>query len=102
MALSGTRAFELIQGTYAISLPSFVVLGAALYQKETRKLPGVLTLATGIALWFYEIGRNIIADTAGEEVLSPGFPVILLALSFFVYGVSDWLVKRYEARSRTI
>ena len=78
MALSGTRAFDLIQGTYSLSLPSFVVLTAALYQKETRNLPGVLTLATGIGLWFYEIGRNVAMGSAGEEVLSPGFPVILL------------------------
>ena len=91
----------MIQGTYAISLPSFVVLGAALYQKETRNLPGVLTLASGIALWFYEIARNVGADGSGEEVLSPGFPAILLVLSFLIYWISDWVVKFYEARGRT-
>jgi len=91
MALSGTRAFELIQGTYAVTLPSFVVLLAALYHKNARPLAGVLTLATGIGLWMYEIGRNI-ADDTGEEVLSPGFPIVLFALSFAVYGVTHFAV----------
>lgn len=99
MALSGTRAFELIQGTYAISLPSFVVLLAALYHKDTRPLPGVLTLATGMGLWLYEIVRNITADDSGQEVLSPGFPVVLFVLSFLIYGVTDWLVKQNERRA---
>ncbi len=101
MALSGTRAFELIQGTYAISLPSFVVLGAALYQKDTRKLPGILTLAAGIGLWFYEIARNVSADSAGEEVLSPGFPIVLLLLSFAIYGITDRLIRLFETRRQT-
>lgn len=101
MALSGTRAFELIQGSYAISLPSFVVLLAALYQKETHKLPGMLTLAFGISLWLYEIVSNVTASDSEGEVLSPGFPVILLVLSFVVYGATDWAVKKYEARNRT-
>jgi len=100
MALSGTRAFELIQGTYAITLPSFVVLLAALYQKETHHLPGVLTLASGIGLWFYEIGSNITASDNDGEVLSPGFPIIQMALSIAVYGVTDWLVRRYGSQSQ--
>jgi SSS family solute:Na+ symporter len=96
MALSGTRAFDLIQGTYSISLPSFVVLLAALYHKDTRPLPGTLTLGVGISLWFYEIIRNVTADDPNQEILSPSFPLILFVLSFAIYAVSDWLVKRFE------
>jgi len=96
MALSGTRAFELIQGSYSITLPSFVVLFAALYHKDTRKLPGVLTLATGIGLWVYEIAGNVTAEGPGQEVLSPGFPAVLFVLCILVYGLTDWLVKLYE------
>ncbi len=94
MALSGTRAFELIQGSYAATLPSFIVLWAALYHEGAHKIPGTLTLATGIGLWLYEIIRNIVSGGADTEVLSPGFPMILLVLCFVVYWTSDWVVRR--------
>lgn len=97
IALSGTRASELIQGTYALSLPPLIVLTAALYQKETRPLPAILTLATGIGLWVFELSSNIAANDSGGEVLSPGFPVILLVLSILIYGITDWLVKRVQS-----
>lgn len=96
LALSGTRAFELIQGSYAATLPSFVVLWAALYHKDARKIPGTLTLATGIGLWLYEISRNIVSGGADTDVLSPGFPVILLLMCVLVYWSSDWVVRRLE------
>ena len=70
-----------------------------MYHKDTRPLPGVLTLVTGMCLWFYEIVRNVSADDSGQEVLSPGFPVVLFVLSFLIYGVTDWLVKQYERRA---
>ncbi len=96
VALSGTRAFDLIQGSYAATLPSFIVLWAALYHEDARKIPGTLTLVTGIGLWLYEINRNIASGGADTEVLSPGFPVILLVLCFLVYWTSDWVVRRLE------
>jgi Na+/proline symporter len=98
LALSGTRASELIQGTYALSIPPLVLLTAALYQKETRALPGILTLATGIALWLYQMIGAIRAGDPEAEIFSPGFPLMLLVLSFVIYGVSDWIVKRTERR----
>ena len=98
MALSGTRAFELIQGSYAATLPSFIVLWAALYHKEAHPVPGTLTLAAGIGLWLYEITRNIASGGTDTEVLSPGFPVILLMLCFLVYWTSHWVVRRFETR----
>lgn len=96
LALTGTRASELIQGTYALSIPPLVLLTAALYQKETRPLPGILTLATGIGLWLYQMVGAIRLGDPEAEILSPGFPVILLVLSFLIYGVTDWAVKRSE------
>ncbi len=98
MALSGTRAFDLIQGSYAITLPSFVVLWAALYHKDARKLPGTLTLAVGVGLWLYEIGRNLASGGTDTEVLSPGFPVVLLVLCVLVYWASDWVVRRLPSQ----
>ena len=98
MALSGTRASELIQGTYSLTLPSFIVLLAALYQEDTKPLAGVLTLGAGIAIWIYEISGNIAAHGADAEVLSPGFPTILLATCFVIYFVTDRLVMWHEAR----
>jgi SSS family solute:Na+ symporter len=95
LALSGTRASELIQGTYALSIPPLVLLTAALYQKETHPLPAILTLGTGIALWLYQMVGAIRAGDPEADILSPGFPLILLVLSFVIYGVSDWLVKRF-------
>ncbi len=94
LALSGTRASELIQGTYALSIPPLVLLTAALYQKNTHPLPGILTLATGISLWMIQMIGTIRAGDPEAEIFSPGFPVILLVLSFVVYGVTDFIVKR--------
>ena len=92
LALSGTRAFELIQGTYAVSIPPFVLLTAALFQKDVRRLPGIVTLGAGFGLWLFEILRNVFSD--GEEVIIPGFPAILLVGSIVLYVVTDRMVKR--------
>jgi Na+/proline symporter len=99
LALSGTRTSELIQGTYALSIPPLVLLTAALYQKETRPLPAILTLGTGIGLWLYQMISAIRAGDPEADVLSPGFPAILLVLSFVIYGVTDWAVKRFGGRT---
>jgi len=96
IALSGTQASELIQGTYALSIPPLVLLTAALYQKETRPLPGILTLGTGITLWLVQVTASIMAGDPEAEIFSPGFPVYLLLLSIAIYVVTDWLVKRLE------
>jgi SSS family solute:Na+ symporter len=93
MALSGVRAFELIQGTYALGIPGFVLLSFALFQRETAPLPGILTLGVGVALWVVQIGSKLLEDEPSGEIFSPGFPVILLVVSFTVYVVSDRIVK---------
>ena len=100
MALSGTRASELIQGTYSLTLPSFIVLLAALYQEDTKPLAGVLTLGAGIAIWIYEVSGNIAARGADADVLSPGFPAILLGTCFVIYFVTDRLVRWHDTRDR--
>jgi SSS family solute:Na+ symporter len=99
LALTGTKASELIQGGYAISLPPLVVLTAALYQRETRPLPAILTLGLGIGLWLFEIVSNIVGSGASDKVLTPGFPVVMLLGSILVYVVSDQMVKFFEKRS---
>ena len=96
VALSGTRASELIQASYSLTLPSFIVLFAALYHEDARRLPGVLTIGTGIALWLYEIAGTLMAQEAGGEVLSPGFPAILFVLCVLVYFGSDRIVRLLE------
>jgi len=96
LAMSGTRASELIQASYSLTLPSFVVLFAALYHKDARKLPGVLTIGTGIALWLYEIIGKILSDDTGGDVLSPGFPAILFVLCIVVYVVTDRIIRLFE------
>ena len=93
MALSGTRAFDLIQGTYAVSIPPLVLLTAALYQKDVRKLPGLVTLGSGFALWLGEIVRNIVSGEMDDGVIVPGFPVYLLLGSTLIYVVTDRWVK---------
>jgi Na+/proline symporter len=93
MALSGLRAFELIQGSYALGIPGFVLLSFALFQRETAPLPGILTLSTGVALWLFQIVSGIVADDPAQKLFSPGFPLVLLVASFAVYVVSDRLVK---------
>lgn len=93
LAMSGTRASELIQASYSLTLPSFVVLFAALYHEDARKLPGVLTIGTGIALWLYEIVGKILSVDNGGEVLSPGFPAILFALCVVVYITTDRIIR---------
>lgn len=98
LALSGTQASELIQGTYALSIPPLVLLTAALYQKETRALPGIVTLAMGITLWLIQMVGAIRSSDPEAEIFSPGFPLILLVLSFVIYGVTDWLVNRLAPR----
>lgn len=96
IALTGTRASELIQASYSLTLPSFVVLFAALYHKDARRLPGVLTIGTGIALWLYEIIGTIVAGDAGGEILSPGFPAFLFVLCIVVYMGTDRIVRHFE------
>ena len=96
MAMSGTRAFELIQSTYSLTLPSFIVLAAAVYHKNTRELPGIVTLGVGLGLWCYEIVGNIVTSDGEPELLSPGFPVILFGSCFLVYWATHWLVTRIE------
>jgi SSS family solute:Na+ symporter len=99
LAMSGTRASELIQVSYSLTLPSFVVLFAALYHKNAHYLPGVLTIGTGIALWLYEIVGTIIAGESGGGALSPGFPYILFGLCIAVYVGTDQVIRLIE-RSR--
>lgn len=96
LALTGTRASELIQGGYVISLPPLVLLTAALYQRETRPLPAILTLGLGIGFWTFEIVSNVLGSGASDKVLTPGFPVVMLLGSIIVYVVSDQGVKAYE------
>ncbi|MDH3440919.1 MAG: hypothetical protein OEM63_09215 [Gammaproteobacteria bacterium] len=96
LAMSGTRASELIQASYSLTLPSFVVLFAALYHEDARKLPGVLTIGTGIALWLYEIVGKILSDDTGGDVLSPGFPAILFLLCIIVYVATDRIIRMIE------
>jgi len=93
LAMSGTRASELIQSNYAISLPPLVLLTAALYQRETHALPAILTLGAGIALWLFEVFSNALGSNASERLLTPGFPVVILVASILIYLVSDRLVK---------
>ena len=96
LAMSGTRDSELIQATYSLTLPSFIVLTAALYQKDTRPLPAAMTIGVGIVLWLYEIGNNLVVGDSGEA-LTPGFPVIHFALSIAIYVGTDWLVRRFDS-----
>jgi len=99
LALTGTKASELIQGGYAIGLPPLVLLTAALYQRETRPLPAILTLGLGIGLWLFEIVSNIVGSGVSDKVLTPGFPVVMLLGSILVYVVSDQALKFFEKRS---
>ena len=96
VAMSGTRASELIQASYSLTLPSFVVLFAALYHEKAHKLPGVLTIGTGIALWLYEIVGTIRTADSDGEVLSPGFPYILFGLCIAVYIGTDQIMRIVE------
>jgi len=98
LAMSGTRASELIQVSYSLTLPSFVVLFAALYHKNAHYLPGVLTIGTGIALWLYEIVGTILEGDRDGDVLSPGFPYILFGLCIVVYIGTDQIIKLIERR----
>lgn len=93
MALSGLRAFELIQGSYALGIPGFVLLSFALFQRQTTPLPGILTICTGVALWLFQIGSGLVAEVSSREIFSPGFPLLLLVASLAVYGVTDLVVK---------
>ncbi len=96
VAMSGTRASELIQVSYSLTLPSFIVLFAALYHEKAHKLPGVLTIGTGIVLWLYEIIGTIMAADTDGEVLSPGFPYILFGLCIAVYIGTDQIMRLLE------
>jgi Na+/proline symporter len=94
LAISGPRAFDIIQGTYAVSIPPFVLLTAALFQKDVRRLPAIITLGAGFGIWLFEILRNVFSGGSGGEVILPGFPAMLLVGSIILYTVTDWLVKR--------
>ena len=72
------------------------MLFAALYHKDARRLPGVLTIGTGIMLWLYEIAGTIMAADTDGEVLSPGFPAVLFGICIVVYLGSDRIVRLLE------
>ncbi len=93
LALSGTRGFELLQSTYALGIPSFVVLTFALYQKRCVPLAGVATLAAGVLVWLYETVSTVTAAGSSGAVFSPVFPVVLLGISFAVYLVTDRVAR---------
>ena len=97
MAISGPRAFDIIQGTYAVSIPPFVLLTAALFQKDLRRLPAIVTLGAGFAIWLFEILRNVFTKGSSGELILPGFPAMLLVGSIVLYLVTDWLVKRLDS-----
>ena len=97
LALSGTRAFELLKATYALGIPAFVVLTFALYQKRTVPVAGVVTLVASVLLWLYETISTGMAETSSGAVFSPAFPVVLLGFSFATYLATDSLAKRFGA-----
>ena len=96
IAVSDVGAFELLQGTYAIGIPAFVLLTFALYQKQTHHLAGIVTLALSVGLWAFEIAAGLVADGAEGAVFSPAFPALLLVFSLGVYVVTDRLAKVFD------
>ena len=50
-ALSGTRALDLLQGSYALGIPPLIVLIGALYQSRFYPTAAVVTLVSGLLLW---------------------------------------------------
>ena len=96
IAVSDVGAFELLQGTYAIGIPAFVLLTFALYQKQTRHLAGVVTLALSVGLWLFEITAGLVADGTSGEVFTPAFPAVLLVFSLGVYIITDRLAKVFD------
>jgi Na+/proline symporter len=96
IAVSDVGAFELLQGTYAIGIPAFVLLTFALYQKQTRHLAGVVTLALSVGLWLFEITVGLVADGTTGEVFTPAFPAVLLVFSLGVYIITDRFAKVFD------
>ncbi len=95
IALSDVPAFNLLQGSYSLGIPLFVILTFALYQQKTRTLPGVATLLVGLAFWFLEFWAGLTGATNGAAFLSgAAFPIYLIALCFGVYLLTDWIAAK--------
>ena len=82
-ALSGTRALDLLQGSYALGIPPLVVVMGALYQRTFYAAAAIVTLVAGLLLW----ASDTILQLASVELPSNSGSYITIAMLFGSAGV---------------
>ncbi len=96
-ALSGTRALDLLQGSYSLGIPPLIVMFGALYQKTFYPLASVVTLLAGLLLW----SSDILLQIVGIELPALAGSYIIIAMLFggtavyvLMHGLCGWLSRR--------
>jgi len=77
-ALSGTRALDLLQGSYSLGIPPLIVMFGALYQKTFYPAASVVTLLAGLLLW----SSDILLQIVGVELPALAGSYIIIAMLF--------------------
>jgi len=102
IALSGSRALDLLQGSYSLGIPPLIVLFAALYQKTFYPVAAVVTLLAGLLLW----SSDILLMLVGIELsaLAGSYIIITMlfggtALYIFMHGFCGWLARHKPAHT---
>ncbi len=97
IALSDVPAFDLLQGSYSLGIPLFVVLTFALYQRQTHALSGIVTLLVGLLVWVLEYMAGL-KGASGEDAFwsGPAFPIYYIILCFIVYLASHAVMTKVQ------
>jgi len=96
-ALSGTRALDLLQGSYSLGIPPLIVLVGALYQRKFYSKAAVITLVSGLLLWISDTAMLI----ANVELPANSGSYITIAMLFggtAVYVISHAICAAAERR----
>jgi len=97
IALSGSRALDLLQGSYSLGIPPLIVLFAALYQKTFYPAAAVVTLVSGLLLWSSDmllllVGIELSVLAGSYIIIAMFFGGIVVYLS--MHGFCGWLAGR--------
>jgi len=81
LALSGTKALDLLQSSYTLGITPLVILGFALYQKTTYAAPAVVTSVIGLLVWLAHMIELLFPQSlAASTVLEAWFPLPITML----------------------
>jgi len=96
LALSGTRAIDLLQSSYTLGIPPLVVLTFALYRKKHHALSAVMTFTMGLAVWSYDMVMLLMPESFPDGNIFDRYmplPLTVLILSVLSYLLCHWYME---------